>query len=60
MKWVCTKCGEKVGDGLPDDPKLAAGAKPATYGGVCPLTSHGDEVCSGKLKAYKPKAKKKS
>jgi len=51
-KWICTKCGEKADDSLPDDPKLARNATPINYHGVCPL-------CQGPLKAIKkPKAKK--
>ena len=57
MKWKCTKCGTLASDGLPDDPKLAAGIAPLVYPEGCVVTTDKDEVCGGKLKAHKSKKK---
>jgi len=45
IKWICTKCGEKISDGIPKNLKLEQGEKhpqPVDYEGKCPL-------CGGRL-----------
>jgi len=50
VKWICTKCGEEISDGIPKGGfKLEEGEKkpiPIDWGGLCPL-------CGGKLKDIK-------
>ena len=50
IKWICTRCGKKIGDGIPKKlPKLDVGEKPpipVDWKGICPY-------CEGVLEDLK-------
>lgn len=51
IKWICTKCGEKISDGIPENLKLQESESkpvPIDWQGICPL-------CEGKLKLINKK-----